>query len=447
MPPIFALLLCVIFVVSLLWLEHKDSPNVSRALWLPTIWMLYTASKPLGTWFPYGGGDPELGSPLDRTFLIVFLCITLLLLIRRKFDWANAIKENTWLIILLIFMLLSISWSSIPYVSFKRWTKEVLAVLMAFSVLSEPSPSKAMESIFRRTAYILIPFSILLIKYFPEYGIEYGRWSGARMWIGVASQKNGLGRLCLIVSFFFLWSLLRRFQARNFLVWRYQTYADFIIMVMAFWLMRGPAGNFFYSATSFYSLCVGLLVYWGLRIIKKRGRIPKARTLMIIISFIVIFGIATLFNGASNLGTLASSAGRSSTLTDRTLIWGGLLPIAMQRPILGHGFGGFWLQGKSSYFEVFEAHNGYLDVIIGLGFMGILLTSIFLLSSCYKAHRELSNDFDWGVLWICFLIMALVHNISESSIDSFTAHLTAIILFFSVSFTRVSSSTRNPQQM
>jgi exopolysaccharide production protein ExoQ len=124
MPAILALLLCAFFVVFILWLDQKQSPKISQALWLPIIWILYTASKPLGRWFPSEGGDVELGSPLDRTFLIIILCLTLLLLIRRKFNWANAIKENVWLILLLILMFVSISWSNIPYVSFKRYTKD-----------------------------------------------------------------------------------------------------------------------------------------------------------------------------------------------------------------------------------------------------------------------------------------------------------------------------------
>jgi exopolysaccharide production protein ExoQ len=407
--------------------------------------MLYTASRPLGNWLPSSGGDPELGSPLDRTFLLTLLCASFLLLIRRKFDWKKAIKDNAWIVLLLIFMFLSISWSAIPYVSFKRWTRELLAVMMAFSVSSEHSPRESIESILRRTTYILIPFSVVLIRYFPEFGIQYGRWDGTRMWIGMAMQKNGLGRICLIAVLLLIWSLLRTLKGTNSPVWKYQVHAEIIVLIIALWLIRGPSGSFFYSATSFYALCVGLLVYWGLNIKKKRGRILEARTLMIIISIVVIFGTAAVFSGGSHLGALASSAGRNTTLTGRTDIWAVLLPIAMQRPLLGHGFGGFWITGKNtSYFDVLEAHSGYLDVLIGLGFIGILLTSIFLLSSSRRAHRMLSDNFDWGALCICFIIIVVVYNITESSIDSFTSHLTAIILFFTVSSAPAASSIERP---
>jgi len=413
---------------------------MSGVLWIPTIWMLYIASKPLGVWFPSSGGDPESGSPLDRIFLIALMCVALWILARRKYDWHNAIKENAWLFVTIVFMLVSILWSNMPYVSFKRWTREFLAVLMTFVVHSEASPRYAMESILRRTTYILIPFSLLLIKYFPEYGRTYGRWTGGEMWIGVTQQKNGLGRLCLIAAFFLIWSLVRRRQGKNPPAWKYQTYAEIFVLLLAFYLMRGPGGM--YSATAVSSLAIGLLVYLGFFFMKKFGINLGAGTLMAIVAIIIIYGIVAVFLGGSNISPLASSVGRDPTLTGRKEVWESLLPLAMQHPLVGGGFGGFWTARTREAFEISEGHSGYLDLLLDLGFVGILLVSMFLLSSCRKAQRELSHDFDWGTLWICFLIMAVLHNITETSINTFTTQLTAVILFLSVSSDNIFSGTR-----
>jgi len=174
--------------------------------------MLYIGSKPLGAWLQQPSESLEAGSPLDRLFLIILMSAALIVLFKRGFDWAGTIRENAWLVLLIMFMLISVVWSDIPGISFKRWIKEFQAVLIAFVVLSEPSARRAMESILRRTTYVLIPFSLLLIKYFPIYGVEYGRWSGSRYWIGVTLQKNGLARLCIISAVFLIWSLLRRWK-------------------------------------------------------------------------------------------------------------------------------------------------------------------------------------------------------------------------------------------
>jgi exopolysaccharide production protein ExoQ len=138
------------------------------------------------------------------------------------------------------------------------------------------------------------------------------------------------------------------------------------------------------------------------------------------------------------LGFFVSAVGRDATLTGRTAIWASLLPIAMQRPFLGRGFGGFWTTSTRTAFAT-HAHSGYLEVLLGLGFLGLLIVSIFLLSSCRKAQRELSNNCDWGMLWICYIIMVVVHSITEASIDNLTRPLTAIIVFITVSSARVFS--------
>jgi len=429
--PTLALILCTAFVLFMLGLERKQSPDMTRTLWIPTIWMLLISSKPLSQWFLSFAGDPESGSPLDRIFLTILMCLALWILARKKYDWRAAIKENVWLFVLIFFMLISILWSNIPYISFKRWTREFIAVLMALVVHSEPSPHRAMESILRRTTYILIPFSLLLIKYFPIYGRMYGRWSGEEEWIGVTLQKNGLGRLCLIAIFFLIWSLVRRHQGNNPPVWKYQTHLEIFVLLLTLYLLRGPRGA--YSATAVTALGIGFLFYIGFYLMKKFGIYLSARTLMTILAIVIIFGIATLFTGGTSLKFYVSSVGRDETLTGRTEIWASLLPIAMQRGILGRGFGGFWTPRTREAFKIGEGHSGYLDLLLNLGFVGILLVTSFLLSSCRKAHRELSHDFDWAVLCICFLIMIVVHNITETSINTFTSQLTAVILFLSVS--------------
>ena len=142
MSPTGALVLCTGFVLFLLRLERKQAVGVSPALWIPTIWMLYAASKPLASWFAgsaqIAGGEIDSGSPLDRNFLTVLLVLGLLVLARRRFAWFCVIKEHGWLMLLLGFMLLSVLWSDIPYVSFKRWIRDFQVVIMGLLVLSEP---------------------------------------------------------------------------------------------------------------------------------------------------------------------------------------------------------------------------------------------------------------------------------------------------------------------
>jgi len=41
----------------------------------------------------------------------------------------------------------------------------------------------------------------------------------------------------------------------------------------------------------------------------------------------------------------------------------------------------------------------------------------------------------WGALWISFLLVTVIHNITEPSLDNLIKPLTAVIMFFAVSST------------
>ena len=49
---------------------------------------------------------------------------------------------------------------------------------MALIILSEAKPSAAVSSVLRRCAFVLLPLSIVFIKYFPWLGRGYSDWTG-----------------------------------------------------------------------------------------------------------------------------------------------------------------------------------------------------------------------------------------------------------------------------
>lgn len=444
MPPLIALIICILFVLWLLTFDHKISPNNSFVLWLPVIWILLIAGKPLGVWFSSQLSEGERGSPLDRYFLIVLIIMGILILFKRRFSFNKAITENIWLIFLAAYMLLSTLWSDMVSISFIRWVREMPALIMAFLLLSEKNPREAMLSVLRRTTYILIPFSLLLIKYYPHYGVTYGRWSGEIMWIGVGTQKNTFGRLCLISIFFLIWSIIKRWQVRNIPAIKYQTVAEIFLVILSCHLLRGPSIGAM-SATAVISLAVGLTAFIGFLWMNKLKIYPSANAITTIMATGIILGIITLFTSGATVGSFTAIVERDTTLTGRTDVWQSLLPVAMQQPILGHGFGEFWTPETREFYRISEGHNGYLDVLLETGFAGLIFVTLFLLSSCRRAQRIMKDDFYWASLWICFLIMAVIHNISESSINAFSTHLTAILIFLSVSSSSITFYNEKPQ--
>jgi O-antigen ligase len=428
MPASVALLICTVFVFLLLLIEYKQTPKISIALWVPTVWMLCVASRPLSAWF--GIGDRDAGSPLDQYFLIGILYLGVLILVSRRFAWTRAVSDNSWLWLVLGYMLVSVLWSDIPFISFKRWTRELIAVVMACVVLTDRDPRQAMQSLLRRVIYILIPFSLILIKFFPAYGRAYSPWGGTEMWVGVTTQKNALGRLCLVAAFFLIWTLVRRSHGRDVAPSKYQTYADMSVLILTLFLLSGPGGQ--YSATALTSLAGGLAAFGGLLWMRKHQIIVGANTLTVIMAIVIGMGTLQPFLNEPSVASSAAILGRNATLTGRTEIWAGLIPDVMRNPILGSGFGSFWVPTTRVAHDIGEAHNGYLDTLLELGFLGLLPLSMYWLSSCRKAQRVMVHDGNWGSLWICLLLMVLVHNITESTINSFTSFGTAVVLFLTL---------------
>jgi O-antigen ligase len=319
-------------------------------------------------------------------------------------------------------MLVSILWSDFPYVSLKRWVKTAGTAIMALVVLSEAEPYDAMLAVLRRTVYCVISFSILLAKYYPSLGVSFRLTSGAPTYLGVTVSKNALGEVCMLAVFLCLWSLVaRRDNPDGAKAVRGQTVSEFILMLLAFFLIKGPSGygatQATYSATCVTLLLVGLGLFFLMR--QFRNRLAQLGVWAV---FILIGGgvvtLALFLLDTSPMAIAARLLGRSDTLTGRSdLIWDTLLPIAWQHPVLGLGYGAFWITPVPGLIlNVNEAHNGYLDVFIELGGVGLILVALVVGMYFRKARHELEENFHWGAFRMAYLAMFLLHNWTETTL-------------------------------
>lgn len=428
--PSVALILCTLFVLFLLYLDHKQYPKASVALWVPTVWFLIETSRAVGYWLGFAAtdsvGNVEEGSTIDRYLLILLFIISVITLRIRRTTVTAYLKNNLSVFVFLGFMLISISWSEIPFVSLKRWFRNVIAIYMAVMIASEADPRQALLCILRRMVYIHMPFSLLLIHYYGHLGRLYGRWTGQITWIGVSTQKNGLAYICTVSLLYFVWLYIIRSRGRYKLVVWYQKYIEIVLIVMSIYLFMGPGQSLTYSATSLVSLIIGIATLSVLLL--KKGIVINAKILTIIICAVIIYGTTLPFIGHLTIVDPTSMLGRDSTLTDRATVWANLIPYAKQHPILGHGYGGFWSnEMRDSLY--FPAHNGYLDTILDIGFMGLIFLAMFMISSGRKALASMSRDPEWAALWLSFLLIALARNMAESVITSLSQSTPALLLF------------------
>lgn len=435
MPALFALILCLIATIVLLRIEFRANPSASHLLWVPTVWAMISGSRPIARWLqPYDFGssvDFETGSVWDRVILVGLITVALLTVKRRRMlDWARVWRWNWGVLLFFAFIGTSVLWSDAAFVSMKRWIRSAGVVIMGLAVISEANPLQALESVFRRSAYVLIPFSLVLIKYVPVYGRAYGRWNGAEMWTGVSTHKNGLGVLCAVSAFLFVWALLRRGRPSGGMPQRSQKAADLGVLFVTFYLLLGP-GKGAYSATSVSITFVGIVLFLLLHRSPKIAGVLAQNLKIIMIVLVPLY----LMLGDTMTSVISGLINRNPDLTGRTTdIWPIALAIAARHPILGTGYGGAWgLGGELSIAaEVEQAHNGYLDVYLQLGIVGCILLALFFLTWCTRIQEVFKHDSDWGIFGICFLLMTIIYNLTETAF--FDVYLGTAMVLLPVSF-------------
>jgi hypothetical protein len=114
------------------------------------------------------------------------------------------------------------------------------------------------------------------------------------------------------------------------------------------------------------------------------------------------------------------------TGTGRVKLWLALGDMIWHRPWLGYGFGGFWLgrDGPSAYvletvgWATPNGHNGFLDLWLDLGAVGLLLFTFSAASAGFSALRRVPRkEFNpVALLAPALLAQILLANIGESDL-------------------------------
>lgn len=415
MPPQLAALLCIAFILALFWWDRKKGEDVSAALWIPLIWMFFAGSRYLSQWLNLGSPLEATeayieGSPADRLVFAGLIVAGVIVLFRRRIAWGRWLASNPWIWLFFLFGAVSILWSAYPDVSFKRLIKATGNVIMALVVLTEKRPNEAVGVVLRRLAYMTVPLSVLFIKYIPDLGRSYHRWTYEPMYTGVAMQKNGLGQICLLAGIYFLWVLLVGRHDRTRLGGRLNVLLYLTMMLMIAWLMDKAD-----SATSLACLILvaGILVVSRLPPLVRNPR----RILTLGLTAVLLFGALEVFFDLSD--SIIGLLGRDPTLTTRTDIWGGLLTMA-GNPLLGVGYESFWLGERmqavwEEYKGIKQAHNGYLELYLNLGLIGVGIMVAAILAGLVKVRRALGLDYPAAMLRLCFIVTVVMYNYAEAT--------------------------------
>lgn len=336
----------------------------------------------------------------------ISLVSILLIVIGHKKVIPIVIREK-WLWILLGIALASTFWSDVPGTTLRG--SIFLGQITSFGVYFAARYSlKEQLGLLAVTFSIVVLLSIAIALALPDYGVmtfqEGGVHEGA--WRGVYIHKNGLGRMMVLSALVFL---LSTSSSRKY---RWIAWSGFILSIAIIVLSTSK------TALAILLTSIALLPFY------KALRWSSSLAISFVIVTILVGGsVAVLL--LSNAEAILGAFGRDLTLTGRTDLWAAVLYKISERPWLGYGYGGFWRSWEGESAQVLRivrwaaphSHNGFLDLWLDLGLLGLLTFALGFLAVCWRAVicLRLIRTSE-GLLPIAYLTFLLLANLTESSL-------------------------------
>lgn len=294
---------------------------------------------------------------------------------------------------------LSFQWSVAPGDTLRRAFG--LTMAMAFSVyLAARYDWRQLLKLLTWAWIAMVIGCFIFALFFSPWHVMRDEHPGA--WSGLWTHKNTLAS---IMSFGCGVMLSAAVLDRRLRPWALAGFAGAVLLIL-----------FSTGRTALLSLAAGtaaLTLFWMMR----RG--PVAMVVLGAGALSVAILIAGLIFLAPQV--LVEIIGRDLTLTGRTDIWESLNRAIDQRPWLGYGFGAFWVDEHGPRFwvqrdvawNVIGAHNGWLEIMLAVGRLGLILVLIQLTVMIVRAAR-FGLDPIAGVYPPVLLAMTLVYSFSES---------------------------------
>lgn len=187
-------------------------------------------------------------------------------------------------------------------------------------------------------------------------------------------------------------------------------------LLLAYGVTLAMAALLIVKADSMTSLsCFGLA---GIVMVLSTTRwAMRPRAALALVSGTVALALFAIFFDAG--GSMLHTLGRNSTLTGRTQIWAAVLAQPIN-PILGTGFESFWMGNRLqsvwdlSQVGIEEAHNGYLEMYLNLGWIGVALLGVLIVTGYRNAVTVFRSHPHAGTLRLALFTASLIYSFTEA---------------------------------
>jgi O-antigen ligase len=384
------------------------------------------------------------GNAVDQVVYSALILAGGCVLVSRRVQLRQIMKNNLAIVLFLLYAVVSVLWSDYPLTGLKRWVKALGDPVMVLVIWTDPNPVRAVTATIKRCAYVLIPLSLLFCKYYEYLGRAVDPW-GKVSYTGVTTDKNMFGYLLFSFGLFFVAAFMsnRDPQRKEPGGKRTEQLINVLLLAMIGWLL--PIAN---SKTATVALAAGVAIILALRF----ATVRKHFWVFAVVAVLLATVGDQLFSVKS---AILEASGRDATFTGRTGLWETVLKEPIN-PLFGVGYATFWLGERLARFWAMypnsppiQAHNGYIEVYLNLGLIGVCLLAAVLwrglrtiqarataafapLASSTYAERTLAL---WGM---AFGVAYLMYNVTEATFQGLNFLFT---LFLILAFNSVKTST------
>lgn len=379
---------------------------LNRVEWLFTIWaLLMYSGGPLVVILSGGLSEGQGGAPPDfalvrQLFLLIYLLTFCFLAPHWKRALYLLVKEKL-LLVLLIWVGLSIFWSADPSQTMNRSIALMGTTLFGIYLATRYSLKQQLHLLAWMFG-IAIVLSILFAVGLPRYGIMGGTHTGT--WRGIYTHKNTFGSMMALSATVFL---LRAVGSKSRKLW-----LGLLFSVLLLLLSR--------STSPLSHLILLIPTFFIFRTLRWRYR---SRTF--ILSLLTVIGFSTFSLVVLYAESLVGLVGKDLTFTGRSKVWGYTWDMIQARPWLGYGYSSLWSSlGSETGFiwravgwEPPNSHNGFLELWLGLGLLGLGLFVLQFLCGLFRAISLISQSRtpEYFLPFLALLYTVLT-NLTESTL-------------------------------
>lgn len=308
-----------------------------------------------------------------------------------------------------LFAVMTLIWSEEPSLTLRRAGSLGLTTAFGFWLAFRFTPLQLFRLLVLMGVTILVVnFSVIQIQ--PTRGIHqtYDLVTAhhAGSWRGLFGHKNDFGRLIALTTAILTIGFVFGAGGR-FLRWL----ALPLIGLAAVMITNSNS-----SQSALLSTTVPVAV---LLVLAMRPMSPSGRSLLLVVA--VPFAIMASMSAQLIFEYVLGLLGRDATLTGRTIIWEGVFLSLGNNTILGGGYGAGWqyveprltaLTGA----DVGHAHNGFLDLAVDIGVVGLGMTLFFMLWLLSFAFRSLMRGVHPEIATVALMVViySLIGNVAGS---------------------------------